>query len=208
LPTISIPDGAVDFDSKRHLYFVNQVRFPSVTEILEDLGLAPSFNGVDPFYASRGKAVHLSIALHLSNDLEVESIERRHVLPRYLQWKRWWYKQRPKQVIFCEKPLASVYGYAGTPDLVYLNEDDVICIPDWKSGQYHKHHHLQLGGYGGLVQEQKSLSKPDLSARFKMTLVYLDGTTNDPKEVEVEPANIETFRAAARIYSWKNKKRA
>lgn len=122
------------FDEQEHLYLVDGVACPSVTEILAPL--RRSYGKVNPsvleYAANRGKAVHEALEVYdLGGELEATP-ETAPYLQAYLDWEQV-YKPRwigVEKVVFCIE-----WWFVGTLDRVgYLN-DGKPCIVDIKTSQ-------------------------------------------------------------------------
>lgn len=122
------------FDPDSHLYLVDGVAVPSVTEILSPLHR--SYGKVNPsvleYAANRGKAVHEALeAYDLGGELEATP-ETAPYIQAYLDWvqvyKPTW--TGVEQIVFCEEG-----WYCGTFDRMgYLN-DGKLAIVDIKTSQ-------------------------------------------------------------------------
>lgn len=69
-------------------YYVDGVWCWSITAAMKASGLTKSMDGIPEFYRDRGKAVARAIELHEMGDLDPESVDPVHVLPRLNQWRR------------------------------------------------------------------------------------------------------------------------
>lgn len=122
------------FDEQEHLYLVDGVEVPSVTEILSPLHR--SYGKVNPsileYAANRGKAVHEALEVYdLGGELEATP-ETAPYIQAYLDWvqvyKPTW--TGVEQIVFCEEG-----WYCGTFDRMgYLN-DGKLAIVDIKTSQ-------------------------------------------------------------------------
>lgn len=105
----------IRFVEETHQYFLGERELPSITKILGKLGLTKSYDGVDPFYAERGKAVHAAIALDLAGDLDEASVSDviRPFLAafRAFKAKEGFIAEQVERVVYDEE-----LGYAGTID--------------------------------------------------------------------------------------------
>ena len=199
-----IPRGAVEFFPRTHTYVYRGVTLPSVTQILSDLKLSPSYLGIDRFYADRGTALHRTIQLFSAGDLDEESVPS-PISSRFDQFLDLWYECGVDKVLLCEEPMASVYGYAGSPDMLVTTTDNRIVHFDWKSGKRERSHHLQAGGYLGMILES-GIIEESVESRLESYVVYLDGKKRaETEKVDVARA-VDLFRSAAKLYSWKTKR--
>jgi hypothetical protein len=144
-----LPDSELRFDPEGHKYFVGKTRVPSVSEILQKIGLTKNYDGVDPFYRDRGIACHKAIELHLKGILDPASLDP-NIKPQFDAFLKFWQGHFKEMVIALEHPFAKGIEFAGTPDLI-----TETGIWDWKcskdhdkvaelQGQAYKHLSLQI----------------------------------------------------------------
>jgi len=141
---------AIQFDAATHTYRVDGVEVPSVTQVLEAVGLIdyshiPWANR--QMALERGRAVHEAIALDLEGDLDEDSAEEAGILG-YLEAAR-----AARAALGILAPLAHeerVYhrqlGYAGTLD---LRADGLLL--DWKTNQAEFWVRFQLAAYAAAL---------------------------------------------------------
>jgi hypothetical protein len=120
------PKGVLNFYEATHEYRLDGVLLPSVTKILEDVGLSDYSmvpNDQLEKYQERGQRVHEITRLWDLGDLDESSLNEAG--RRYLEsWIKFRKKHIPHSVAFSvvERPLASgLYRYAGTPDRAFEN---------------------------------------------------------------------------------------
>jgi len=83
------------------------------------------------------------------------------------------------------------YKFAGKVDLI----EKFVC--DFKSGQPHPKHKIQISAYRHLVNcNQKEKIKEGL-------IIYLDGTENNPKIIKEKPEDFGAFLSLLNIYNWR-----
>lgn len=113
MPTLLKPE--IRFEEKDHKYFLGDRELPSITKILSKLGLTKSYEGVSPYYAERGVAVHAAIALDLENNLDEDSLDPQ--IRPFLEAFRAFRGETGFKVEACEKIVYSEnLGYAGRID--------------------------------------------------------------------------------------------
>jgi hypothetical protein len=68
---------------------------------------------------------------------------------------KWWEEERPKKIIFSEKPLISLrWRYAGTADICYVDQEDRIVLADAKTSKgFYIELDTQLGAYALALKE-------------------------------------------------------
>lgn len=124
---------------------------PSVTQILQAVGLAPDFGFVREetleHARARGKALHKAIALYHKGTLDESSLHE-EVLPGFEAYRKF-VKATEHEPIASELELVHPqWNYMGHPDRVGLCHR-LLTIPDWKytAGFDKKYVAYQLAGY-------------------------------------------------------------
>ena len=140
------------FNDGPHEYWLGGKKLISVTTLLQLEGALPGLEFVDPWFAERGKMIHLATELYDKGESSIE--ERMKGYEEQIKgclesWKRYReslkYQFQPEHI---ELKLADeVYGYAGTIDR--------LPLLDIKGGVYKKADLAQLGAYYGLCQANK-----------------------------------------------------
>lgn len=135
----------IQFDPTAHTYTVGGVRFPSVTQIISDVGLYGDTSYFTEYCRERGSLVHRIIQYHVSGELDESTIDP--VLQGYFDaWRR--FESESSYVgDACEMLMADMtYRFAGTVDhLGHLN--GYPCVIDVKTGAMSAATSLQLAGY-------------------------------------------------------------
>lgn len=207
---------SLQFDAESHIYRVNGVVYPSVTQILSGMGLLPDYSKLDPFYRERGTAVHACIKMRLLGeeiDWDFEGADE--VRPRFDRFL-WFDEEYDLKPYVIEEPLHSRYGYAGTPDLVaFSGKLDKLVFVDWKGDAREKGQDLQIEAYAQLVSEDtKRLLDPVNNSGSKTNvstcpayIVTLGGNGPRPgiHQVNRSVHNRELFLAAVAVYNWRTK---
>ena len=127
---ISPSSPVLTFDEEKHQYWLGKKRLPSVSEILRKVGLSKDFEGIDPFYADRGKATHLAIQYFLENRLDESSLDP--VIVPYFEGFKKYYAEHPMGMTQCEVMGSYNGDFAGRIDCVTEHE-----IIDWKCSKAH-----------------------------------------------------------------------
>lgn len=65
----------LEFDDEHHIYYGRGEMLPSVTQIPKRAGMAGVFDTLDPWYATRGQAVHKATELYDLGTLDEDSID-------------------------------------------------------------------------------------------------------------------------------------
>ena len=185
------------FDEESHIYRVNSVPIPSVTQILKDLGLTPDFPPGP--YRVRGRQVHKLCEIYDKG--LIEQYEFGPGLMGYLDaWKKvcaeqgWVWNQTGIEERLYD-PLLIV---AGTIDRVRDGDDPLIV--DIKSGAAGKEAALQTAGYA-------QMRFPLIAGKVKRCTVeiHADGTYNAPKFYD-DYRDITAWMGAVELWKWKTRK--
>ena len=121
----------LEFNEAEHVYTVDGIVRPGITDILKKTGISKDYDGVDPFYRDRGIAVHLAIKFFLKGTLDESTLDP--VCVPYLEgFKSWWTEAPLRRVQASEMPLYSErLGFCGTLDLVTAGTIlDMKCSKD------------------------------------------------------------------------------
>jgi hypothetical protein len=181
----------IHFDPTAHIYTVDGVKYPSVTQVISDTRLYGDTSYFTEYSADRGRFVHRIIEYHLSCQLDEDTIDP--ALCGYFEaWRR--FEQEASYVSDeCEKVMASHHHhFAGTIDHIgHLNGH--YCVIDVKSGGPSPAHAIQTAGYSIL------LNHPGVK-RFSLHLKD-DGSYKLIEHKERQDSQI--FMAALAIWYWK-----
>lgn len=156
-------------EEKKHEYFLDGVRIPGVTEILQDAGLS-NLDGVNQDILERaaefGKAVHKTIELYCKGTLDIESLDPA-LVPYLAAWKAFaedfGYIHHKTEF----QGHSPKYRFAFTIDQlgeIAKTKTPGLTLADIKTGQPYPSHKYQMGGYSlGAGKEYKNI-----------ILIYLD----------------------------------
>jgi hypothetical protein len=192
----------LQFDEETHVYSVNGVRIPSVTQVLQDVGIVDySFIPAEQreLYLARGRRVHAMTHFDDEGDLDEGTVAEDE--RGYLEaWRRFRGQHCPTPMLRIEKRyFHPTYRYAGTIDRLTA----AITLIDAKSGHTPWWVGVQLAAYGELVQLNEGVTV----GRHIAVELHEDGTFRECRElVSNHRANLNTFYAALRIYHAKQKK--
>lgn len=186
----------IEFDTDRHEYKIGGVKIPSVTQIIKEAGLMPTYKPDANFAMVRGSHVHKATELYDLGRLDEESLDP--ALAPYLEaWKA--YREQAKIEFVAggiEKVVADQAGrFAGTLDRLGLDKEGTLCVIDIKTGSPAPWHSLQMAAY---AMTQKGLPR--------RIAVYLSGdgkykATQYPRETLI--ADQITFQGALAVCLWK-----
>lgn len=185
------------FQEENHIYRYDDIIIPSVTQILNDVGLNDSFP--DELAAERGKDVHLACQYYDEKDLDESTIS--DIVKSYLAQYKLAAKSLSCQIIENEKRLFSrVMRVAGTVDrIIRLKGQSYNYIVDIKTGIVRKSSAYQLAGYRLLAIENgidvaRTGYVIDIKPEKFRILEYLLSGENE-----------EIFKSAALIYHSKRR---
>lgn len=137
------------FDPKEHIYRLDGVVLPSVTQILEDVGFINS-----DFYTEearvRGQRVHLLCQFFDEGDYSVGEA-RQFNLDGYVESWRKLKERMAFKILEIEKPgYHPILKYAGTPDRVAILGNRG-CVLDFKTGDEEFWHPYQSAAYDAML---------------------------------------------------------
>jgi len=184
-------EGRFTFDEEAHEYFLDERLIPSVTTLLQEVGLIDISKFPDiEFYRERGKAVHSATEFWDKGTLDEDSVEER-IVPYLDAYKRF------RQETGFVPDATELPGYseslwcAGTLDKIGMF-NGVGAIIDLKSNSVAPWAAIQLAGY--------NLIHGGGHNRFGLALKN-NGTYKLHKFTDY--ADHRIFEGAAIIYNWK-----
>ena len=183
------------FDEENHIYTLDGVRVPSVTQILQGAGLV-SFNAVNPDILERaqkfGSASHLACALDDKNQLDMKSLDPA-LLPYLENWRQFKKDFGITEFAEIEKQVFSKrYQYAGCLDRLW--ENTLIEIKTSTSIPITTG--LQLIGYQTAYREMTKIR-----IKRRLCVQLLEGTY---KLQEYKDKTDKTaFLSCVNLYHWK-----
>jgi len=146
----------LDFDPEAHVYRLDGVAVPSVTQVLRQTGyvtLEGVPEGVLEEARARGRRVHRALHFLLEGDLDLATVD---VGDRgYLESAQAYLAQDVRRVAAIEQRVHSTrYGCAGTLDLLAVHVDGYPSIDDFKTGEpTDVAADLQTAAYQGFILE-------------------------------------------------------
>lgn len=166
----------IDFDSNLHIYRVDGIIRPSVTQVLEDVGIIDySFlpAGVREMALERGRQVHQITHFDDEGDLD-ESTVNPSLLPYLAAWRK--YNQDHENVPWNEIEKAGYHslGFAGTYDrLRYYASRSLVEVVDIKTNEIPWWVRLQLAAYAAIIIERFPIS---IAVKRTAVALHSDGT--------------------------------
>jgi len=189
------------FDAAAHRYTLAGVDLPSVTQVLESVGLIDYSHIPWPtrqMALERGRAVHEAIALDLEGDLDEDSADEAGVLG-YVQAAR-----AARQHLGILAPTAweervyhEAWQYAGTIDLRVGN-----MVVDWKTNQAEYWVRFQLAAYAACIAQIDGRTHWGAGLIRRICVELHGDATFSLFEFGSESLfdDLQTFLAALRIY--------
>ncbi len=148
---------ALEFDAATHTYRAGGVIVPSVTQVLEAVGvvdysyLPPSTRNMA---LQRGSYVHLACQMDDEGDLDEDALDPA-LLPYVAAWRAF-RAERGFTFQEIERRVHSArYGYAGTLDRTGTNADGDLCLIDIKTSRAEGWVRLQTAAYAGAQDEPR-----------------------------------------------------
>jgi hypothetical protein len=190
----------LDFDEACHLYTIDGVELPSVTQVLKAEGFV-DYAFCTEFARDRGSRVHEAVHFMVEGDLLQSSVDE-EVAP-YLKSAEAFLSDMEADVVMAEAVVYSaLYGYAGKADLfAYLRKRHRLANVDWKTGVPPQATGLQLAGYSGAWLEMTGEAVID---RLAVQL-----TPGKPKPYKIheftDRGDLAVFRGGASSTNWKRR---
>jgi len=163
------------FEEENHIYKLDGVNIPSVTQITKEAGLMDlSFVKKEllEYKADLGKKIHSTTELYDNNNLDLESLHP--VLKGYLNgWIKFRTESKFIPILIEYRRFHPLYRYAGRIDRIGTIEN-VLAELDLKSGVHHHSYAIQSAGYTELYNYGKPKNE-QVKKRFTLYLKE-DGT--------------------------------
>jgi hypothetical protein len=202
---------ALEFRADTHEYFLDGKKLPSVTGILERVGVLKERNGVEywdtisPRFNKNQIAAMFGSAFHEIARCRVAGIECEYdpqIQPWVDQLDSFLLTIKHIEPIFVEKPLGSArLGYAGTPDFFGMDDKCRYYLLDWKTAEsFSKSFALQLAAYAELIKEDQNLRS---NTKFHMRTIrffrdkWVPDDCNDPRAAMQFRSILNTYKLAA-----------
>lgn len=192
----------IEFDAAGHTYRLHGAVVPSVTQILDDLGLSPEYPD-RPIYRARGTAVHGACALlvkarSMGRTLTGMDLRIRGYISSFGDWldRSQFAPELIERAVWSDK-----WRVAGTLDYFGLLQG-AATIVDLKSGEPADAACLQTAAYAELLKESHGLT-----AARRMTLrLHADGSRAVEDEHLDWSNDIRYFLSAASLWHWRAKR--
>ncbi len=143
----------IEFHETTHLYRVDGIFVPSVTQVLADLY---NWNSVPPKVLARkralGRAVHKAIELDVQDQLDEASLDR-EVRGYFKAWRRFRLEKQFQCYLSEHRVASKKYRYAGTLDLVGVMDGAEVLIDTKNTYHVHPQSALQTAAYSAAAME-------------------------------------------------------
>lgn len=190
--------STISFDPKSHTYTLrNGEEIPSVTTVLDEMGLMPKFYSDAEFYRARGSAVHK--ATQLLDEGKLGRVDDR--ISGFIEaWKQFKYHSGAEMLMAERLMHCATHRYAGTVDRLCVIKGKKVVI-DLKCGEPAAAAALQTAAYARLLESHEGI-KPEgrLAVRLKEDGTYKAVEHNDPQDDRM-------FLYALSLYKWKKAKK-
>ena len=184
-------------DENNRIKTVDGMEKPHITDVLRDVGISKSFEGVDPWYAERGTAVHVACKLINEGTLDDSTVSE-EIRPYVTAYQRWLVSSN-FIADASEIPLYStLHDFCGTLDIVGklpIVGQSVIDIKS--SSSIDPAVELQVGAQA-ILWEENNQTQPILG-RYVLQLKS-DGTYRLKDLTHIPPY---LFLDALKIWRWK-----
>lgn len=188
------------FDAQLHQYTADGVIVPSVTQVLQSVGLVDyGFLGAQrDFYLARGKAVHLACQLADENDLDKSTLDE-SLAPYLVAWRRFQAETGFRPELIEHRVFNPTYRYAGTLDRTGMI-GQTLAIVDTKTTEAAAWTAYQLAAYAACFD------RPMRFRRFAVAL-HDDGTYRATEyHIKDFARDWNVFLAALTVHNAKERK--
>lgn len=185
-------------DENNRIVTVDGERPPHITDVLKDLGLSKSFEGVTDleWFAQRGKAVHVACKLINEGCLDEQSVAEE--CKGYVAAYRSWLEESVFVHLRSELPLYSqLHDFCGTLDLVGMYDGNLSIVDIKTSSSIDPAVEIQVGAQA-ILWEENNQTKP-IVGRYVLQL-KADGTYRLKDLTHVPPY---LFLDALKLWRWK-----
>ena len=108
--------SGIEFDDENHLYFYQENKLDSVTQILQSEGFIDT-TFYDEWSRQKGKYVHQAIKYYLADELDESSLDPE--IKPYLEAFKKFMQDSKFTILLSERPGRNIIlQYAGTPDII------------------------------------------------------------------------------------------
>lgn len=145
----------IEFDEEDHIYKVDGIVKPSVTQTLRGAGIVDDYSNLDPYYADRGTAAHTGCTLLAQGFLDWATVSD-DVRP-YVETFESIVKRMGMTYVSAEEPCYDKeYDICGTYDLIMM-WNGARTLTELKTGAFPMWGGLQLASYERMVDVENVL---------------------------------------------------
>ena len=145
----------LEFEAKSHVYRINGQPIPSVTQVLEDVGIIDySYipGNTREMALDRGRDVHLATAFDDEGDLDEAGFP---FMPYVQAWRNFRAATGFEPDAIEQRGFNRDHNFAGTIDRLGRMGDGTVAIIDLKCGQAQKWVALQIGAYCSFLPDPR-----------------------------------------------------
>ena len=201
-----------EFSESDHRYVMmpGSRRVPSVTQVLDAVGMSPDLSHLDLWYRERGRAIHSAMALHLHGTLDSSTLDER-IVTFVDNGRRWLDNIAAVPLVVEHRWVHTELEYGGTQDLFCDSQLGPLLI-DWKSTMMDPSYAVQVaGGYEPLLLDAATAGAvavdPQQVIEARIAVVTLKqpmGKTHwCGRHGRGGVAHADTFRSALDIVRWR-----
>ncbi len=185
-------------------------RVPSVTQVLDAVGMSPDLSHLPIYYRERGRAIHSAMALHLHGTLDSSTLDER-IVPFLDNGRRWLDNIAAVPLVVEHRWVHTELEYGGTQDL-FCDTSLGPLLVDWKSTFHDPSYDVQVaGGYEPLLFNAATAGAvavdPEQVAAARIAVVTLKqpmGKTHwCGRHGRGGVAHADTFRSALSVVRWR-----
>lgn len=195
------------YSDEEHRYAImpGSRRVPSVTQVLEHVGMSPDFSFLDGYYLERGRAIHSALALELQGRLDWDSLDDR-VRPFVERGCNWLDAIDAKPLVVEFRWVHRTLEYGGTLDVFADSKLGPILV-DWKAVIFDRCYEVQVaGGYEPMLIDGAAAGavpvEPEVVREARIAVVTLGNEM--PKAHWVPRADhAAVFQAALAVSQWR-----
>lgn len=190
-------DFLVDWAIRLTAESAEELGFPTLVGRLKEKGTAKTRKAAD-----RGTLVHEYIASFLDKNIPTIVNEE---YGGYLTAAKSFLEDYAIEPMRVECVVCDPLGYAGTVDLVGIQEQWGSVLVDWKTGKPHHEHELQLNAYMGAMDIATG-DKLEVAPDFQMGYVVYIQADGTYKVQEYAPTStaFDAFLGLLAAWRWKN----
>jgi hypothetical protein len=198
------------FDAETHTYYLTPADteprvVPSVTQVLEHVGMAPDLDHLPRYYMDRGRAIHRAVGLELYGRLDWSTLDER-IEPFVRRAREFLELLEITPLVIEFRWVCRVHGYGGTLDLFAESNLGPVLI-DWKATTHDQSYAVQVaGGYLPLLEQAAEEGAvpvaPGDVKKARLAVVTLGTDIPKPHWI-TKDNNREIFRAALAVSQWR-----